>query len=67
MDDLFQLADKYQANGIHAKLRKILVSPSCLAKNPIGVFAVACLNNLDEEAKLAVSHTFSIDVISHTS
>ena len=67
VDDHFWLADKYKAKGVHAKLAKILVSPSCLQKNSIGAFAVACHNNLEEEAKLAVHNTFSIDVISHTS
>ena len=67
VDDLFRLADKYATKGVSARLRKLLVSPSFLEHDPIGVFAIACRSNLDEEERLAVSHTFSIDVISKIS
>ena len=63
VDDLFRLADKYAAKGVSGRLKKFLVSPSFLADNPIGVFAIACRNNLHEEEKLALFHTFSIDVV----
>jgi len=63
LDDLFRVADKYIAKGITTKLQKRLISPSFLQHDPIGVFAIACRSNLDEEARLAVPHTFSIDVI----
>ena len=67
VDDLFRLADKYAAKGVSAKLKKLLVSPSFLKDDPIGVFAVACRNNLEEEEGLAVSHTFLIDVVGEIS
>jgi len=67
VDDLFRVTDKYGVDGVYAKLTKILVSPSFLKGDPIGVYAIACRNNLDEETKLAVSHTFSINVVSNTS
>ena len=67
IDDLFGVADKYLTKGIATKLKKFLVSPSFLESDPIGVFAIACGNNLDEEAKLAVPHTFTMDVISQIS
>jgi len=67
VDDLFRAADKYAAKGITTKLKKFLVSPSFLKRDPIGVFAIACSNNLDEEAGLAVQHTFTIDVITQIS
>jgi hypothetical protein len=63
VDDLLKLADKYAAKGVSAKLKKLLVSPSFLEDDPIGVFAVACRNSLEEEERLAVSYTFSIDVV----
>ena len=67
VDDLFRVADKYAARGITTRLKERLVSPSFLKHDPIGVFAISCRNNLDEEAKLAVPHTFTIDVISEIS
>ena len=68
VDDLFRLADKYMANGVHAKLVKNLDLPSLLKKNPIGVYAVACRNNLGKEAEVAISHTFTIpNVVSNIS
>ena len=69
VNDLFRLAEKYMASGVHAKLKQILVSPSFLRDDPIWVYAIACCANLDEEAKLAVQYTFKIDLIrdiSHT-
>lgn len=63
VDDLLQLADKYKAKGVTTKLKKLLVSPSFLRDDPIRVFAIACRCNFDEEAKLVVPHTFSIDLI----
>jgi hypothetical protein len=67
LDDLFQLAVKYAAKGVSAKLKKLLISPSFLKDDPIGVFVIACRGNLKEEQRLAVSHTFSIDVVSEIS
>jgi hypothetical protein len=67
LDDLFRLADKYAAKGVCKKLKKRLVSPSFLEDDPIGVFAIACRSKLGEEGRLAVSHTFSIDLINEIS
>ena len=64
MDGLFRLADKYATKGINTRLKKLLISPSFLRDDPIGVFAIACHNTFDEEAKLALPHTFTIDVVS---
>jgi len=61
--DLFRLAEKYMANGVHIKLRQILVSPSFLRDDPILVYAVACRMGLNEDAELAIPHTFKIDLV----
>ena len=63
VDNLFQLADKYMASVVHAKLKPILVSPPFLRDDPIWVYAIACRANLDEEAGLAIPYTFRIDLI----
>ena len=63
VDDLFRLAEKYVANGVRAKLKQILVSPSFLRDAPILVYAIACRTSLDEETKLAIPHTFKIDLV----
>lgn len=63
LNGLFQLADKYAAKGVTTRLKKFLISPSFLKDDPIGVYAIACRGNLDEEARLALPHTFAIDVI----
>ena len=63
LDDLFRFADKYIASGVTNKLKNVLVSPPFLHKDPIGVFAIACRSNLEEEAELAVSRTFSLNLI----
>lgn len=63
VDHLLQLAEKYAATGVHAKLKRILVSPSFLKADPISVYAIARHANLDEEARLAISHTFETDLV----
>jgi len=61
--DLFRIAEKYMANGVHMKLKQMLVSPSFLRDDPILVYAIACRMGLDKEAELAIPHTFRIDLI----
>jgi hypothetical protein len=63
VDDLFRLADKYSAMGVRARLKTLLVSPSFLERDPVGVFAIACRSHLNEEKRLAISHTFSVDIV----
>ena len=62
-DDLFQLAEKYMADSVHAKLRQILISSPFLKDDPIWVYALAYRANLDTEAELAIPLTFKIDPI----
>ena len=63
VDHLLQLAEKYMATGVHTKLKRILMSPSFLEADPISVYAIACRANLDEEATLAIPHTFETDLV----
>jgi len=63
VDDLFQLAEKYMANRVYAMLKHTLSSPSFLRDDPIWVYAIACRANLNEEAELAIRHTFQIDLV----
>jgi len=64
VDDLFRLAEKYMTDGVHAKLKQALVSPSFLRSDPIWVYAIACRTGLDgAEADLAIRHTFEIDLV----
>ena len=64
VDDLFRLADKYVANGVHAKLRRVLArSSSFLKDDPIWFYTIACRAGLDAEARLAIPHTFNIDPV----
>lgn len=64
VDELFRLAEKSMADGVHAKLKQALVSPSFLRSDPILVYAIACHTGLDgAEAELAIRHTFEIDLV----
>jgi len=63
VDDLFQLAEKYMANGVRARLKQTLVSPSFLRDDPIWVYALACRAGFDAEATLAIPLTFNIDLV----
>lgn len=67
MDDLLRVAEKYATKGITTRLKPLLLSPSFLKHDPIGVFTIACRNNLDEEAEVALPHTFTMDVVSQIS
>jgi len=63
VDDLFRLAEKYMASGVHAKLRQILPSPSFLKNDPIWVYAIACRADFNEEAELAIRHASKVDPV----
>jgi len=63
VDSLFRLAEKYMANGVHTRLKQILVSPYFLRSDPIMVYVIACRVDLNEEAELAIPHTFKIDLV----
>jgi len=62
VDHLSQLAIKYMVGCVRARLKQVLVSPSFLTNDPIWVYAIACRMDLDEVAKLAVPHTYQIDL-----
>ena len=64
MDDLFHLAQRYMANGVHTKLKQILMSfPSLLKDDPIWVYPIAHRTNLYAEAELVIPLKFKIDSI----
>ena len=54
-------------NGVHADLRRILVSPSLfslfLRGDPVRAYTFACCENLAEEAELVTPYTPKIDVV----
>ena len=63
VNDLFRLAAKYVAGGVRAKLKQTLLAPYFLRGDPIAVYAIARRANLDNEAMLAIPHTFEIDLV----
>ena len=63
VDDLFRLAEKYMADGVRARLKQILVSPSFLKDDPIWVYTLACRANLNAEAELAIPLTFNTNLV----
>ena len=63
LENLLQIADKYMAGGVRARLRRMVVVPSFLKSDPIRVYAIACRMDLDEEAKLAISHSYNVDLV----
>ena len=62
VDRISQLAIKYTAGCVRARLKQLLVSPCFLESDPVWVYAIACRMDLDEEAELAIPHTYQIDV-----
>ena len=63
LDDLLQLADKYMAKTVTTRLKKLLILPSFLEDDPIRVYAIARRANLNDEAELAITHSFKIDPV----
>jgi hypothetical protein len=63
VDHLSQLAIKYPAANVRLKLKQILVSPSFLKSDPVWVYTIACRMDLDEEAELAIPHTYRVDLV----
>jgi len=50
-------ATKYDMQGVASRVRRILVAPRFIEKEPLRVFAIALSYNLDDEARLAARHT----------
>jgi len=66
LDDLrpvLAAATKYDFTAAIASLRRALLSPAFLDKEPTRVYAIACMYELEEEAKLASSHTLKLDLL----
>ncbi|EJU06682.1 hypothetical protein DACRYDRAFT_44920 [Dacryopinax primogenitus] len=56
-------AFKYDCTAAITSLRRLLVSPQFLEKEPTRVYAIACMHELQEEAKLASLHTLKLDLL----
>lgn len=63
VDHLSQLTAKYMVDCIRPRLKPALVSPSFLKNDPVWVYTIACRMDLNEEAELAISHTYRIDLV----
>ncbi|KAL5487561.1 hypothetical protein ACEPAI_5669 [Sanghuangporus weigelae] len=60
---LLEAVMKYDMTRAIATLRRILVSPSFVEKEPVRVYSIACRHDLDPEAQIASSHTLSMNVL----
>lgn len=60
---LLKAADKYFLEGMIHTLRHILVSPTFVEREPLRVYAVACMYNYEAEAKIASRHCLKVDII----
>ncbi|KZP00318.1 hypothetical protein CALVIDRAFT_510396 [Calocera viscosa TUFC12733] len=56
-------AFKYDFTAALSSLRKLLISPEFLEKEPTRVYAIACMYELEEEAKLASAHTLKLGLL----
>ena len=63
VDALSQLSMKYMADCVHSRLKHTLVSPFFLENDPIWVYVIACRMGLEEEAKLAIRHTYQFNIL----
>jgi len=66
LDDLrpvLAAAFKYDFTAAIASLRRALVSPEFLEKEPTRVYAIACMYELEDEARLASSHTLKLELL----
>lgn len=61
---LLQAAEKYEMHGVMSVLRLALVSPPLLEKYPVRVYGLACHYGWMEEAKMALSKTIGLDLLS---
>jgi len=61
---LVHAAEKYDMLGVLSILRLVILSPTFLDSHPIRVYAIACRWGWQEEAKVASSHTISLDLLS---
>ena len=61
--ELLNVAVKYDMIRATETLRRLLVSPCYIEKEPTRVYAIACRHDLEEEARLASRHTLGINVL----
>ena len=55
---------KYDAPSVVASMRNALVGPRFLESDPVRVFAIACLCQLEEEARVAAKRAVVLDRVS---
>ena len=60
---VLEAAVKYDLECAISVLRKILVSPHSLEISPLHVYAIACLHDLEEEAKIAARYTLNTNLL----
>jgi len=60
---LLKAADKYLLEGMMHSLRRILVSPIFVEKEPLRVYALACMYRYETEAKIASRHCLKTDIV----
>ncbi|KAI0078948.1 hypothetical protein K474DRAFT_785786 [Panus rudis PR-1116 ss-1] len=64
IDAVAHAAEKYDMPGVLSHLRLAVIAPSIIEEHPIRVYGLACRWGWTEEAKLASSHTVSLDLLS---
>lgn len=60
---LMKAADKYIIEGVMHSLKRILVSPTFMEREPLRAYAVACMYGHEAEAKIASRHCLKIDIL----
>lgn len=63
LGDVLAAALKYDMSLATQSLRRLLVSPQFLQHESLRVYAIACRHHLEEEAKLASTHTLSTNIL----
>jgi BTB/POZ domain len=63
LSDVLGAALKYDLAVAVQSLQRLLLSPKFVENEPTRVYAIACRHGLEEEAKIASSHTLNVNVL----
>ncbi|KAI0692559.1 hypothetical protein BC835DRAFT_1277544 [Cytidiella melzeri] len=61
--DVLEAATKYDVTVAVDALRDLLLSPAFVEKEPLRVYAIACRFDLEQEAKVASTHSLAVTVL----
>ncbi|OAX40160.1 hypothetical protein K503DRAFT_715035 [Rhizopogon vinicolor AM-OR11-026] len=65
IEEVLEAAMKYGMEDVEESVRKIMVAPSLVERNPLGLFAIACRHGFEPEARTAARYSLHHPLPTH--